>query len=482
MEEREMRKTNIVIGIHQDRGSKGLPLERVYRHLFNPELFLTAYGKIYRNAGAMTKGSTDETVDGMSLLKIHQIIALLKLERYRWTPVRRTEIPKEKGGTRPLGIPTWGDKLVQEALRSLIEPYYELRFSNRSHGFRPKRSCHSALREVQRTWKGTVWFIEGDVTKCFDSFDHEVMLSIIRRDIHDGRVITLIDGLLRAGYMEDWRYHETLAGTPQGGIISPLLSNIYLTELDRFVEDTLIPEYTVGKHKQLNEEYRLLDVDIGRERRHGNFDEVKRLKRERRKLPSGDPCDPNYRRLRYIRYADDFLLGFVGPKKEAEDIRERLREFLASQLKCTRPADHVLDEESTLQGSPAPLEVPRCPNTPSVHRVLVQPRGSCGANDSNASVPRVCPSSPSAKPKASVPTPFTTGSGCSLPPLRHPPPPGSCPFDCNPPAPPSKSSCRLDRPCVCHTAATSTSSAPSSLLWGTSHAEPLPCCQTLVVP
>jgi group II intron reverse transcriptase/maturase len=342
MEEREMRKTNIVIGIHQDRGSKGLPLERVYRHLFNPELFLTAYGKIYRNAGAMTKGSTDETVDGMSLLKIHQIIGLLKLERYRWTPVRRTEIPKEKGGTRPLGIPTWGDKLVQEALRSLIEPYYELRFSNRSHGFRPKRSCHSALREVQRTWKGTVWFIEGDVTKCFDSFDHEVMLSIIRRDIHDGRVITLIDGLLRAGYMEDWRYHETLAGTPQGGIISPLLSNIYLTELDRFVEDTLIPEYTVGKHKQLNEEYRLLDVDIGRERRHGNFDEVKRLKRERRKLPSGDPCDPNYRRLRYIRYADDFLLGFVGPKKEAEDIRERLREFLASQLKLT------LSQEKTL--------------------------------------------------------------------------------------------------------------------------------------
>jgi group II intron reverse transcriptase/maturase len=337
-----MRNANTVICTHQDRGSKGLPLERVYRHLFNEELFLAAYGKIYRNAGATTKGTTEETVDGMSLKKIHRIIADLKQERYQWTPVRRTEIPKPKGGTRPLGIPTWSNKLVQEVLRMLLEPYYEGRFSEHSHGFRPNRSPHSALREIRTTWKGTVWFIEGDIAKCFDTFDHQIMLSIIQRDIHDGRVVALIDGLLRAGYMEDWRYHDTLAGTPQGGIISPLLSNIYLNELDRFVEDTLIAEYTKGSKRQSSEKYQLLTVDIARERRRGNFAEVNRLVGERRKLTAGEPIDPLYRRLRYVRYADDFLLGFVGPRKEAEDIRRRLGEFLDKQLKLT------LSQEKTL--------------------------------------------------------------------------------------------------------------------------------------
>ena len=207
MKVRVMRMADIVLDIHHERGSRGLPLERVYRHLFDPEFFLRAYGKIYRNFGAMTKGSTTETVDGMNLQKIHAIIDLLKQERYRWTPVRRTEIPKANGKTRPLGIPTWSDKLVQEVLRSLLEPYYEPRFSKHSHGFRPERSCHSALREIRDKWKGTVWFIEGDIKGCFDNIGHETLLKIIRRDIHDDRLIGLIEGLLSAGYMEDWRHH-----------------------------------------------------------------------------------------------------------------------------------------------------------------------------------------------------------------------------------------------------------------------------------
>jgi retron-type reverse transcriptase len=163
-----MRRADIVLAIHQDRGARGLPLERVYKHLFDPELFLRAYGRIYRNAGATTKGSTVETVDGMSLKKVQDIIDLLRQERYHWTPVRRMEIPKPKGGTRLLGIPTWSDKLVQEVLRTLLEPYYEQRFSTHSHGFRPNRGCHSALREIRRTWKGTVWFVEGDIKGCYD--------------------------------------------------------------------------------------------------------------------------------------------------------------------------------------------------------------------------------------------------------------------------------------------------------------------------
>jgi len=344
---RVMRNANIVLDIHRKRGAERLPLERVYKHLFDHELFLRAYGKIYRNAGAMTKGSTEETVDGMSLKRIHQIIAELKLERYRWTPVRRTEIPKANGRMRPLGIPTWSDKLVQEVLRTLLEPYYEQRFSTHSHGFRPDRGCHSALREIRDGWTGTVWFIEGDIKGCFDNIDHAVLLEIIRRDIHDGRLVALIDGLLRAGYMEDWRYHDTTSGTPQGGIISPLLANIYLNELDRFVEDTLVPAYTAGTKRKANPAYDRLTKLIGRARDRGDLDEVARLTVERRGLMSVAPCDPDYRRLRYVRYADDFLLGFTGPKCEAEEIRRRLGEFLEQRLKLTLSAEKTLITHAT---------------------------------------------------------------------------------------------------------------------------------------
>jgi len=346
-----MQTTNALLGVYQDRGTKGLPLERVYRHLFDPELFLQAYGRIYRNFGAMTRGTTKETVDGMSVQKIHGIIELLKHERYRWTPVRRTEIPKGNGkpGMRPLGLPTWSDKLVQEAGRMLLEPYYEQRFSDRSHGFRPNRGCHSALNEIRTKWTGTVWFIEGDIKGCFDNIDHEILLSIIRRDIHDGRLVALIDGMLRAGYMEEWRYFDTLSGTPQGGIISPLLANIYLNELDRFVEDTLIPAYTRGTRRKGNPEYARCDNRITALRKQGSIDKdaLHQLKQERRRLLSHLAIDPDYRRLRYIRYADDFLLGFVGPRSEAEEIRRRLGEFLGRELKLTLSPEKTLITHAT---------------------------------------------------------------------------------------------------------------------------------------
>jgi len=337
-----MRKADTVLDIHRKRGSEGQPLERVYRHLFNPDFFLRAYGKIYRNFGAMTKGATVETVDGMTLEKVHWIIDLLKQERYRWTPVRRTEIPKPNGKKRPLGIPTWSDKLVQEVLRSLLEPYYEQRFSPHSHGFRPERSCHSALTDVRDHWRGTVWFIEGDIKGCFDNIDHTILLEIIRRDIHDGRLVGLINGLLRAGYMEDWRYYDTTCGTPQGGIISPLLANIYLNELDRFVEDTLTPQYTRGDLRKSNPIYKRIDKLLIKARQTGDLEAIHRLKTERRTVPSKAPCDPGYRRLRYVRYADDFLLGFVGPAEEAREIKEKLGVYLQTTLKLT------LSQEKTL--------------------------------------------------------------------------------------------------------------------------------------
>jgi len=337
-----MRKAEIYLEVHCDRGSRGLPLERVYKHLFDPELYFRAYGKTYRNAGAMTKGTTEETVDGMSLQKIHAIIGRLKLGVYKWTPVRRTEIPKANGKTRPLGIPCWSDKLVQEVLRQLMEPYYEQRFSTHSHGFRPGRSCHSALREVREGWKGTVWFIEGDIKGCFDNIDHEVLLEVIRRDIRDDRLVKLIGDLLGSGYMVDGARRDTTSGTPQGGILSPLLANIYLNELDSFVEDTLRPLYTRGERRRVSPDYTRIGYLLTQARRDRDHALVKRLTAERRKTMYADPLDADYRRIRYVRYADDFLLGFVGPAEEARAIRDRIGEFLAEKLKLTLSAEKTL--------------------------------------------------------------------------------------------------------------------------------------------
>jgi len=167
-EVREMREAATVLGIIHARGRRGLPLEDIYRQLYNPRLYLRAYDRLRNNQGALTPGVTEETVDGMFLAKIGAIIDAVRQERYRWRPVKRTYIPKKNGKRRPLGLPTWSDKLLQEVIRSILEAYYEPQFSPHSHGFRPDHGCHTALAAVQRTWKGTRWFIEGDIAQCFD--------------------------------------------------------------------------------------------------------------------------------------------------------------------------------------------------------------------------------------------------------------------------------------------------------------------------
>jgi group II intron reverse transcriptase/maturase len=338
-----MQTAETLLSIIQERGKRGLPLTHVYRMLFNPELYLHAYGKIYRNKGAMTKGATAETVDTMSLSTIKAIIELLRYERYRWTPVRRIYIEKKHSKKlRPLGMPSWSDKLLQEVLRLILSAYFEPQFSSHSHGFRPNRGCHTALSESYHQWVGTTYFIEGDIAACFDSLDHTVMMNTLREKIHDGRFLRLIETLLVAGYLEDWRYHKTLSGCPQGSILSPVLANVYLNQVDTFVETTLMPQYNKGERRKLNTAYTRVQGEAQRRRRTGQWKEAKALRKRQQQLPCYDTTDPDYRRLRYLRYADDILLGFAGPHAEAVEMKRQLGDFLRERLKLT------LSQEKTL--------------------------------------------------------------------------------------------------------------------------------------
>jgi group II intron reverse transcriptase/maturase len=337
-----MQNAEMVLGVLRERGRRGLPCDELYRQLFNPQLYLLAYGRLYSNQGAMTPGPDEETADGMSVGKIGHIIDAMRHERYRFLPARRVYIPKRNGKIRPLGLPSWSDKLAGEVIRLLLEAYYEPLFSDRSHGFRPRRGCHTALREVADVWTGTTWFIEGDISDCFGSLDHEVILSTLAEKILDKRFLRLIKQMLQAGYLEDWVWNATLSGAPQGGVVSPILSNIYLDRLDNFVEKVLIPQYTRGTDRTRNPAYRKVTDAIGKARKLGDRAAVRDLRKQKRRLPSGNPQDPAYRRLRYIRYADDHLLGFIGPKAEAEEIKTRLALFLRDELKLE------LNEEKTL--------------------------------------------------------------------------------------------------------------------------------------
>ena len=338
----EMQETDSYLGILRERGRRGLPLERVYRHLFNRGLYLKAYGRLYRNHGAMTRGITNEVADGMSLEKIDAIIDDLRHERYRWKPARRVWIPKKNGKQRPLGVTTWSDKLVAEAVRLILDAYFDGQFSEHSHGFREGRGCADALRDIYHNWKGCAWIIEGDISDCFGSLSHDLLISVLSEKIHDGRFIRLIKHLLDAGYLEDWKFNRTLSGVPQGSVVSPMLSNILLDKLDQYVETVLIPRYTRGEKRRDNPVYKQRMHQAEYRFKRGLTKEGQHLRKAAQHLPSKDPQDPSYRRLHYCRYADDFALGFIGPKAEAEEIKRQLTIFLREELKLS------LSEEKTL--------------------------------------------------------------------------------------------------------------------------------------
>lgn len=329
-----MQKAETVLNVIHARGKRGLNLRRIYRQLYNLDLYLLAYANLYANKGALTPGVTKETVDGMSIKRIQTLIDKLRFERFRWMPVRRVYLPKkDKKSSRPLGLPTWTDKLLQEVIRLLLEAYYEPQFSEHSHGFRPHLGCHTALMEIKRTHRGTKWFIEGDIAKCFDSLDHQILLNILRENIEDARFIRLIKNLLEAGYVENWKWKATHSGAPQGGVLSPLLSNIYLDRLDKFVEKVLIPRYNRGEKRRRNPEYRHWAYKKGLAKKQGDQRAYRLYDKKMRTVPTQDPHDPFYRRLKYVRYADDFLLSFAGPKSEAEEIKQKLTSFIRDEIR-----------------------------------------------------------------------------------------------------------------------------------------------------
>ena len=321
---------------------------RLYRYLLRPDIYYVAYQHLYSNKGAGTKGITDDTADGFSEIYIENIIDALKNEMYQPKPVRRTYIKKSNGKMRPLGLPVFTDKLIQEAIRMILEAIYEPIFSDYSHGFRPARSCHTALAQIKKEFTGARWFIEGDIKGCFDNINHAVLVEIINQKIKDARFLKLIRSFLKAGYMEDWKYHETYSGCPQGGIISPILANIYLNELDRHVMK-IKKEFDVATKARYTPEYTKL---VGlRQRLHNKIKNSNGIEREKLieeyksataqmlKLPAKQ-CDD--KKIKYVRYADDFLIAVNGNRQDCEKIKQELTEFISTTLKME------LSQEKTL--------------------------------------------------------------------------------------------------------------------------------------
>lgn len=318
---------------------KDLVVKDLFRVMCIPEIWKLAYANIYSNKGAMTQGIDNDTLDGMSIERMSSIINSLREGTYKPKPVRRAYIPKKDGKKRPLGVPSGDDKLVQAVVKILLNQIYEPIFHDTSHGFRPDKSCHTALKEVKHTWKGLKWFIEFDIKGCFDNIKHETLIKLLERKIDDKRFIRLIKLFLKAGYLEDWVYQKTYSGTPQGGIISPILSNIYLHELDVFMFD-LIKGFNKGDKRPENPEYRVIRLAITRLRRKcrirgltpEELQNLKALKKQRLIIPERLEKTEEYKRLRYCRYADDFICGVAGSYSDARGILEAVETFLQDKL------------------------------------------------------------------------------------------------------------------------------------------------------
>ena len=354
-----MRNPNEVLKhLHEKAQDKSYKFQRLYRNLYNPEFYLLAYRNIYANGGSITPGVDGTSMDGLGLPRINKLILTLQDQSYHPQPARRTYIEKKSDPTkkRPLGIPSGNDKLVQEVIRMLLESIYEPSFLPCSHGSRPRRSCHTALEQIQKTFTGATWFLEGDITACFDSFDQHVLIELLRKRIDDEKFISLMWKLLKAGYMEQWNYHRTYTGTPQGSGMSPILANIYLHELDSFMGQ-YTEHFKVGDkmHRKTSSEYmraanKLFRTkvknakawsDCNEQERQLIVQEQRELRDKLLKTPRTAYCDASYKSLQYVRYADDWLCSVIGSKEDAERIKADIKAFLFEKLHLT------LSEEKT---------------------------------------------------------------------------------------------------------------------------------------
>lgn len=326
--------------------------ERIYRIFFNEEMFMLAYERIKSKQGNMTPGTDGQTIDGMTISRIGKIIESLKNESYSPKPAKRVYIPKKNGKKRPLGIPTIDDKLVQEVARMILEAIYEGHFESTSHGFRPFKSCHTALVSIKKTFTGVKWFIEGDIKGFFDNIDHATLIDILRLRIADERFLRLIWKFLKAGYIEEWHFNKTYSGTPQGGIVSPILANIYLDQFDKYMKE-YADKFNKGKGRKIRNEYMNLNMRTvnRRKKRKATTDpveaarldaEIKQLQKQLRSMPVRDDMDENYRRIQYVRYADDFLIGVIGSKADCEKIKQDVTEYMRDRLKLELSAEKTL--------------------------------------------------------------------------------------------------------------------------------------------
>ena len=348
-----MEKSERVLKALSDHSqSSDYKYERLYRYLFSEEMFAVAYQRIYAKQGNMTPGTDGKTIDEMSLERIERLIVSLKDESYQPHPARRVYIPKKNGKKRPLGIPSFEDKLVQEVVRLLLEAIYEGHFEGTSHGFRPHRSCHTALGMIQKSFAGAKWFIEGDIKGFFDNIDHNVLINILRERISDERFLRLIRKVLNAGYVEDWKYNKTYSGTPQGGIISPVLANIYLDKFDKYIKE-YAAKFRKGDRRSINPEYwrlnnkknwlkQKLQKTSDEQMRKSYLYEIAQLSKQMLSTPHKDAMDADFRRMQYVRYADDFLISVIGNKAECETIKADITQFMREQLKLE------LSDEKTL--------------------------------------------------------------------------------------------------------------------------------------
>ena len=348
---------NVLNSLQEHSAQPDYVYDRIYRNLYNQELFLQAYQNIYASQGNMTAGTDGQTIDAMSLERINRLIETLKDESYQPKPSRRTYIPKKNGKTRPLGIPSIDDKLVQEVIRMMLESMYENSFEDNSHGFRPNKSCHTALRMIQNRFVRCKWFVEGDIKGFFDNIDHNVMINVLRKRIRDERFLRLIRKFLNAGYMEDNQLHQSYSGTPQGGIISPILANIYLDQFDKYMAE-LKKRFDRGEKRAVNKEYRKLSdkrVRLRRKLENTQSEEERQtllksiweLDKIHKSIPCKNPMDADFRRLQYVRYADDFIIGIIGTKEDARTIKQEISAYIASQLKLELSDEKTLVTKAT---------------------------------------------------------------------------------------------------------------------------------------